>query len=216
MPSNLRLPRRLPPALVLPDVYDVNVVHLLRRRDRLRSLYASLGQLNPRKQRFIHAVDGELEAPDRPWRASPQAWACAESHVRALLRVVGPTLVVEDDVAVPEQFRGYFAYFYAKVPPNWDLLMLGGEHQARPTPVAEGIVRCRRTARTHAYLVRDSTVAARLVRLIKDCDWHWDHYLALAMFSGELVAYAPDPFMMGVNSSPSSIPDSTLIAAPTG
>jgi hypothetical protein len=201
---------------VLPDVYDVHVVHLQRRRDRLRPLWSTLGYLSPRKQRFIQAVDGDLVVPDRPWRGSPQSWACAASHELALLRVVGPTLVVEDDVVVPEQFRGYFAYFYSKVPPDWDLLMLGGEHQAKPTPVTEGVVRCRRTARTHAYLVRNSTVAARLIRLIRSCDWHWDAALALAIFAGEFVAYAPDPFMMGVYSSPSSIPDSTPIVVAIG
>jgi GR25 family glycosyltransferase involved in LPS biosynthesis len=186
------------------------VITLRRRRDRARNVERILAALGPDwPVEVVSAVDGAaLTAPPAAWSSSAGAWACRESHLAALAGPrVSSLLVFEDDAVLPPDLGERLDGLVSVLPGDWEGLWLGGEHRHWPTPYAPSVVRCVRTFRLHAYLLRgDAVPVAALV--CRRSAVHWDQELALAL-GRRGRTYAPDPFLVGVDGSPSDIPDST-------
>ena len=72
----------------------------------------------------------------------------------AIASGVSSLLVLEDDARPVPGFAALAADFLAKVPPDWDCLMFGGEHLREPVPIGPGVVRCTAANRTHAFALR--------------------------------------------------------------
>jgi hypothetical protein len=110
---------------------------------------------------------------------------------------------LEDDACFRPTFRQDVTRFLASVPPDWDCLMLGGQHyNSVPRPAVPGVVRCVNCQRTHAYAVR-----GRFMRDLyqKWCSssGHCDH--TMGPFAAGYNTYAPDPFLVGQERSKSDV-----------
>lgn len=185
------------------------VISLESRPDRRATLPLQLENLGF-PVRVFDAVDGKLYPPpvSRFYTCSDEAWGSSRSHVGVLTKAKGTVLVLEDDVLIRPDFRDKMDQFMDLVPPNWEALMLGGEHALPPEPVLPGLVRCVRTIRTHAYVLRAPLVREAL-RVIEGTRRHYDITLGVWL-GGRDRTYAPSPFLIGYSGSPSSIPDSDM------
>lgn len=96
---------------------------------------------------------------------------CLESHLAVLGAAAADdpeanVLILEDDACFTETFP-----FPTHAPPEWDVLWLGGQHVAPPSPsrapggiIRTGWVRPVELMRTHAYLVRQPGHVLELLR----------------------------------------------------
>jgi len=178
---------------------QVLVIHLERRTDRLanfRTRWAATG-LDVAPVIFAATDQTRHDPPDPRWDSYPHGtWGCWDSHVRALRAAVGPVLIVEDDAVFAPCFGVALAQL--TLPPDWELVHLGGQHLTRPDPVAPGLVRPVRMLRTHAYLARYPQILAGALRGHKT---HVDYAL------GQLPVhrYACAPWLVGQDDTPGDI-----------
>ena len=188
----------------------VVLINLKRRPDRLaafRSAQSALGWPLP-EPLVLDAVDGNVVGVPRDFIHGGGAWGCCRSHVLALERAVmdgvGTLLVLEDDLSWGPDLGPDLARFLAEVPPDWDQLMLGGQHMSRPAPVPgrPGVVRVRKCQRTHAYAVRGRATRS-LLGLWYRATTHIDH--AMGSWQAGWNVYSPEPFLFGQGGGPSDI-----------
>lgn len=141
------------------------------------------------------------------WEAGGGAWGCMESH-RAILREcimdgVESVLIFEDDAEPIATFNESFKNFIKELPPDWDGLMLGGQHfGTAPVQIVPGIVKSRDCGRTHAYGLRG--------KMLRDTYAMWHSFFnhcdyALGPFTQHYKVYAPDPFLFGQGVNQSQI-----------
>jgi hypothetical protein len=148
----------------LKNYFDrVVLIHLERRPDRLAQVKKNLRAAHwPfRAPEVFPAVDGAKARPPVGWRYGPGAWGCLQSHRTVLQQAIDDgvqsLLVLEDDICFAKNFSAKAKQFLRAVPPNWDQLMLGGQHvnlNGPPALVKPGIYRCTDCERTHAYAIR--------------------------------------------------------------
>lgn len=120
------------------------------------------------------------------------AWdGCLAGHHAIWQQATEDTLVLEDDVLLVDDWQQRIP----TPPADWDLLYLGGQHVRRPMPVAPGLVRCVATFRTHAYLLRHTSVP-RLLQHTSGAD-HLDAQLVQAQRRRQFKAYAVTPWLAG-------------------
>lgn len=175
------------------------VINLQRRHDRLT---AFLGRWRAARTgiplRVLVATDGREQAPTDPaWAGlDPNVWACWDSHVRALRMADGPALILEDDAVLTPGVAQVIDNLTA--PPGWEILYLGGQHMVPPEPLVPGLVTCKRTLRSHAYLVRYPQVLAAGLRTHHT---HVDFALARLPFA----KFAIDPWVIGQDDSPGDV-----------
>lgn len=187
------------------------VISLPVRLDRHASLRAQLPKLGFPVQRH-DAHDGVASPPPayRFYSESDAAWGASRSHVAVLDRAIaagaGTVLVLEDDVVVPEDFAERMDQLLDLAPPDWEALMLGGEHARPAHPHAPGVERCTMCIRTHAYVLRGGAIAD-MRTLIDLTPRHYDISMARTLGMRRRT-YAPAPFLLRHSGSPSSIPDS--------
>lgn len=195
----------------LENFFDrVIVVNLRRRPERRRAFFDELSTKGwPfREPEIFEAIDGHVVPVPSKWTAGGGTWGCMQSHRQILERAIQDEvkhlLVLEDDLVLRPGFRSHVAAFLAKVPGDWDQLMLGGQHLSgrRPETVRPGVVRCWNCQRTHAYAVRG--------KFLRDLYQHWissvghcDH--RMGEIQGRYKVYAPDPFLCGQDRSQSDI-----------
>jgi len=108
---------------------------------------------------------------------------------------VNTVLILEDDAEITEGFSEKVAEFLAKVPQDWEGIMLGGQHHAPPIETGiPGVVRVRYAQRTHAYIARRSYMRALQERW-GNCTVHIDW--VMKGWQHTRVVYAPDPWLIG-------------------
>ena len=191
-------------------IFDrVVVINLRRRPERLTSFRREIAACNwpfPEPTVF-EAVDGQQLPVPLTWGAGGGAWGCMQSHrqvlERAIMDGVKALLVLEDDACFRPTFRQDVERFLAAVPPNWDGLMLGGQHiESAPLPVSPGVVRCTNCQRTHAYAVRGRYLRD-LYQKWCSSSGHCDHIMG--PFATNYFVYAADPFLVGQERNQSDI-----------
>ncbi len=179
------------------------VISLERRRDRLERFVRELPDPWPLPDPVVFdAVDGWTQLLPSVWRGSGAgAHGCWRSHMAVLQQAVDDGVdelcVFEDDALFHTNFAEALGRFMGRVPPDWRMLMLGGEHLRPPLevdPAGRGVVRCQATERTHAYVVRAPAIEA-LLRVWRDATHHID--FMLPAFQERFATYAPWPFLVG-------------------
>jgi len=98
---------------------------------------------------------------------------CCLSHKKAIClakqRGYDSVLILEDDVAFDEELNKKFNEWYKEVPPNWDLLYLGGNHGFRRGPkpplCSPHLMKVTQTLTTHAYILKNTIYDLVLDRL---------------------------------------------------
>lgn len=192
----------VPLTIDLKTVFDrVILISLKKRHDRRVKFCEQLVKKGwPFQQpQLFDAVDGSIVPSPVGWQAGGGTWGCLASHRRvleqAIMDDVKSILVLEDDAYPVDDFERC-AEFFAAVPEDWQMLMLGGQHIRRPDRVDKGVVQCLNTQRTHAYAVRG--------QMLRDLYALWssgrsvthaDHILGT--FQQNYIVYAPDPFLFG-------------------
>jgi len=194
----------------------VVVISLARRLDRLRAFYARLdGRLDALP---YPATDGQEEPPPAWWKTTPGAWGCYCSHRAvidyALAVGIDSVLIFEDDCTFVPDFDDRLAGL--EVPPDCQMLYLGGQHLATAQPGPPGLVRGRNINRTHAYAV----IGRPALELLRDhlrpdpALWrarhHIDHHYGLLHRDGRIVAYAVRPWLCGQAAGASDVSGRTV------
>jgi hypothetical protein len=185
-------------------VNEAVVISLPSRHDRLAAFSRSLPHPWPFPALKIHP--GVTETPPPRWKSSAGAWGCAQAHLQVLrdiwARGVESTLVLEDDAEFTSDFVRIWEDLKYRVPQNWHMLMLGGQHVGPTQPVGRHWLRCTETRRTHAYVIRLRAVP-QLIRTWENTSRHIDH--ALGSFQRIAHVYAPARFLIGQAAGASDI-----------
>lgn len=184
-------------------------ISLDRRPDRWARFVANVPTTwtFPQPQKFS-AYDGrEVLVIPPNWKATPGAFGCLLSH-RVLLREAvekrQTILIFEDDVIFRPAFCEKLSSILATAPP-FDLLFLGGQHVVPSLPCEyTGLRKCRKTQRTHAYIVSPEG-ADVLLPIAERADTHIDVLYARAMDLKAIVAYAVASWLCGQTGGESDI-----------
>jgi hypothetical protein len=178
----------------------VCLINLKRRPDRLahfRRLQREAGWGLPEAVVF-EAIEGDTVGAPPHFTQGGGAWGCLRSHVtcleRALMDGVGAVLILEDDVTWFPDAWPRLRDFLARVPDDWDQLMLGGQHLRPPRPAGDGVVRCTDCQRTHAYAIRGPALKS-LLRLWYTASVHIDW--VMGPWQQGWKVYAPAEFVFG-------------------
>jgi len=209
--------RDTPTPSLLPgaEVYAINLDRRPDRWERFAANAAAVAWPLPEVRR-LSASDGRAIAPPPPWwNAGHGAWGCRDSHVRilrdCLARGVETVVVFEDDALFPPGFAGRLRSFLAAVPDDWEMLFLGGQHQAPGRVVRPGVLRATNAQRTHAMIFRREGMRKVLAWWEDFEAWrerpkeHIDHRLGWLQLAGGVVAYAPAPWIVGQAANKSDI-----------
>lgn len=147
---------------------------------------------------IVDAVDGSTVTSPTSWRGHGRGeYGCLVSHLRVLDEAIADhvhsLLVLEDDALFVDDFAIGVKTFARRVPQDWGLLMLGGQHISPPCVLGVGVVRCVNTQRTHAYVVRGSAMEV-LAKVWHECVGPLDHQLPKVQ--ALVTTYAPAPFLV--------------------
>lgn len=156
------------------------------------------------------AVDGTKVKAKPGWKGGGPAFGCYGSWMGILDRLItdrveGPVLVMEDDCEwVGAEIIG-LRETLSRLPADWELLFIGGQHFIKPVPVVEGIVRCREAGRTHCIAIHPRYFVG-LRDFWSDWNTHVDHGLQkLAKTNPARKFYALSPFVAVQGSNWSTI-----------
>lgn len=190
----------------------VVVINLKRRTDRLETFFKELDKAEWcfKRPEIAYAIDGgsgKVPCCDG-FEQGGGAWGCQRSHLRvledALMDDVKHLLVMEDDCYFRSSFREDVERFLAAVPPDYDGLMLGGQHMGSSAkPVSEGIVRATNCQRTHAYSCKPKYMKALYSHWAGNAKVHCDWIVGKVQEAHKI--YAPDPLLIGQDRSQSDI-----------
>lgn len=139
------------------------------------------------------------------------AWGCYRTHLRiledALTDRLDSVLVFEDDAVFAPDFGRKVQEFLTAVPDDWDQIYLGGQHVGLkkdfPEAIGDGVLRCHKVNRTHAYAIRGRMLSAAYRHLadipdvVSEQDMHIDHRLGKLHLTGEWNIYAPRQWLVG-------------------
>lgn len=182
-------------------VFDrVVIINLERRPDRLEQIRAEIAKGWPFVEPTVmKAIDGHrCEAPDG-YSQGNYAWACFQSHRRAIEDAVNDglesILILEDDATFVDDFSTKAIQFVESLPDDWQFAWLGGHHMRPPIPIKPGVVKSVHMDRCHAYAARGQGLRD-LYRFWHQwhpghCDW------ALSEWVASRPSYCAQPWLVG-------------------
>ncbi len=119
---------------------------------------------------YYSAIHGETVGHPEWWRVGNGAWGCYRSHLNILERCLNEgiesVLILEDDAVLHHDFPKRVEQFLTKVPDDWGMLYLGGQHLHEnitpPRSINDEVMIPFNVNRTHAYAVRGEEYLKRL------------------------------------------------------
>lgn len=140
--------------------YKVFCINLERRPDRRKEAEAEFAKHGIEVE-FINGVDGkDLHIPMQ-WVSEDESYVvpgdlgCVMSHMNVVLMAkqlgLKNVFVFEDDADLHPNFNELFADYIQRLPDDWAMLYLGGNHMEVPKMVADNVARISKTFTTHAY-----------------------------------------------------------------
>tara|TARA_R110002096_G_scaffold82501_1_gene192008 strand:+ start:234 stop:875 length:642 start_codon:yes stop_codon:yes gene_type:complete len=190
------------------DLIDkVYLINLATRPDRLQRVKERLECLDIKYER-LEAIDGKTIEPHH--HLKPGEVGCNMSHVSALRDAkrnnYGSILILEDDVVFKEDILERFNEGYKRVPDDWEIIFLGGDHIRPPTKISEHIVKCNFTFNTHAYIIRD-VAYEKLLAKAKRMSAQIDTVYARMQILGKVKAYGFYPWLANQEDGYSDVQD---------
>ena len=146
----------------LTELFDrVYVINCSYRKDRLVALEANFKQMGVAdfsQVRVFKGVDGNKVGSPPYWKWGRGAWGCYQSHCGVVADVLNSEercrsiLILEDDVCFNTSSLVETNYLMNHIPPDWDQVYLGGQHDSRPKfTVNPLILKATSVHRAHAY-----------------------------------------------------------------
>lgn len=183
------------------SVSRIYLINLKSRTDRLehfRQLQKDKGW--PLQEPIIfEAVRGDTVGVPHYFTQGGGAWGCLRSHVTCLERVLmdglDSVLMMEDDATWKADAWQRLDQFFAAVPQPYDMLMLGGQHNRKATPVNDECVKVVSCGRTHAYLLKGTKAIKSLLNLWYTTNVHIDW--AMSKWQNDWRVFAPTEFIFG-------------------
>ena len=179
-------------------VYVINLRHRPERLAAFLDRQKTAGWALP-EVRVFPAIGGDQVGVPNHFRQGGGAWGCLRSHCSILetciMEGVASVMIMEDDAEWFPDAWDRLTPFMQAVPADWSQLMLGGQHMASAEQVSPGVVRCKNTQRTHAYVIRGEAMRS-LLRAWYGATVHIDWIMGGDWQRGWPV-YAPEPFLFG-------------------
>ena len=141
---------------------NVIVINLDRRSDRIQKVDQQLQDLGIKYERQS-AVDGQ-ELGIHPIKAT------CMSHIEAIKKYQGITLILEDDALFCGDFNQKFADHITSLPEDWDIMFLGGIFKKNSDDIWN---KNAFLSGLQAYCVNPAKVDYILEKM-KDYNWHFD------------------------------------------
>lgn len=202
------------PATVFDRVYCVN---LDRRPDRWRRFCEGLPGDWPFPAPIrVAAIDGKRVRHPDYWTAGAGAWGCYLSHLRTIETCVNEgvrsVLLLEDDALFPPGFSARVCQWLNKVPTDWQMIYLGGQHlfagQHPPIEIQPGVYQPFNVNRTHAFALQGDMLQIVYHHLLRR-DWHRrnhiDHHLGRLVQQRKHRIYCPGEWLVGQAGGQSNI-----------
>jgi hypothetical protein len=209
-----QLPLIQDPHLAFESVYCVN---LDRRPDRWRRFAEGLPKDWPFPEPIrVRAIDGKLVKHPDYWTSGGGAWGCYRSHLRIIEQClnegVRSVLLLEDDALFPADFVPRALDWLRKVPADWQMLYLGGQHlfaqKHPPRQVGPELFQPYNVNRTHAFAIQGDMLQIVYSHLLRR-DWHRknhvDHHLGRLHQQRQHRIYCPPEWLVGQAGSKSNI-----------
>ena len=127
---------------------------------------------------------------------------CYVAHRKVLEQIANSkptaegTIVLEDDVVIPTDFKKQLRSIKGSFPKDWDIVYLG-QNGKTDIKVAEGLYKARPWMGTYAYLVRNKSIKKRILPVLQTMKQAVNHQF----FSGDLNLYTVWPNMINYNKS---------------
>ena len=151
----------------ITDCFDkalyINLDYRVRRRERVEAEFNKHSLVVQR----VAAIQGN---PGIETDVIDGQVGCALSHIKCINMAIKKKwktlLVLEDDVEFKEDATNLFMDYFSRVPKNWDMIYLGGNHYGYDltgidrtkfpslTYVAENVYKTTHTLTTHAYAIK--------------------------------------------------------------
>lgn len=145
--------------MVLTDYFDEALcINLLKRDDRWEQ-FIKEADTHSLSIGFWSAIDGNKLDYAGPLKKG--IIGCAMSHRNIIQSAqeagLKSILILEDDVEFDPELNEKFTEWIKEVPDDWDMLYLGGNHNAKTiTKCSDHLMRCTNTYTTHAYAVKNT------------------------------------------------------------
>ena len=150
---------------IVSKAYCINLEHRYDRWYKTKDMFTT-HQLTV--ERFT-AVDGNDIQNDCGYIKKGAA-GCLLSHYflieRSMLMGLKAVFIMEDDVELHPDFNSLMSECLEQLPDDWEMLMLGGSHWAKPVAVNERISRVSHTLTSHAYILRAELFEELMKQLI--------------------------------------------------
>lgn len=153
---------------IFDKIYCIN---LDKRKDRWEQSELEFKKHGLNVERFS-AIDGNCITlrSRNSFRLNKGEQGCILSHINILKSMVEQglekILILEDDVSFVDNLNNLLDCYIKQVPPNWDMLYLGGNHIKQPIKISENIGKLIKTYTTSYYAITNS-MARFLISQIK-------------------------------------------------
>lgn len=165
----------------------------------------------------VDATFGKKTGVPDWWNSGKPAWGCYRSHLRiieeCLTRGIKSVLLLEDDFICCDNFAERIEIFLKRLPDDWEMLYLGGQHlhiaRHPPEKINEQVYRPFNVNRTHAFALRGNGLRKIYSHLNWVKDWkrghHIDHHLGRLVQRRKMPIYCPEQWLIGQNDERSTI-----------
>lgn len=168
--------------MILTDYFDKTFcINLDSRPDRWEAVQKEFDKHSLNVER-VSGIEGAKMNLDFPSEIKEGAIGCALSQLFCMkyAKQLGlhTFLLLEDDIEFDENMNELFNQYITEVPPNWDMLYLGGQHfhGMNLEKISEHVYKCEYTLSTHSVAF-SSKVFDRfidtLIDITKPCDVHY-------------------------------------------